>query len=116
MFNFGNIILTTMNLWMMWKLPFMPKTSKTTPRSFIENVAQFTNSIGRDGFEQINTSEIKELLELQDDNITETDSEVMQNPVSIEEKDTTSTEKTINYLQNLSECLRIPNELCDCLF
>lgn len=56
------------------------------------NVVEDAYGIGRDGFEQIESSDIQELFESQDEDLTETDLEVMLNPHSIEEEPSTSTE------------------------
>ena len=37
------------------------------------NIVEIANGIGRDGFEQIELSNIQELLESQDEDLTETD-------------------------------------------
>ncbi|KAH9493811.1 hypothetical protein DERF_014539 [Dermatophagoides farinae] len=55
------------------------------------NIAEIANGIGRDGFEQIESSDIQELLESQDEDLTETDLEEMLNSQPIEEKASTST-------------------------
>ena len=70
------------------------------------NIAEIASGIGRDGFEQIESSDIQELLESQDEDLTETVLEEMLNSRPIEEEASTST-------GNLSEGLRIANELCN---
>lgn len=77
------------------------------------NIAEIANGIGRDGFEQIESSDIQELLESQDEDLTETDLEEMLNSQPIEEEASTSTGKVTFNLKNLSEGLRMANELCD---
>ena len=77
------------------------------------NIAEIASGIGRDGFEQIESSDIQELLELQDEDLTETDLEEMLNSQPIEEEASTSTGNVTFNLKNLSEGLRMANELCD---
>lgn len=77
------------------------------------NIAEIANGIGRNGFEQIESSDIQELLESQDEDLTETDLEEMLNSQPIEEEASTSTENVTFTLKNLSEGLRMANELCD---
>lgn len=77
------------------------------------NIAEIANGIGRDGFEQIESSDIQELLESQDEDLTETDLEEMLNSQPIEEEASTSTGNVTFNLKNLSEGLRMANELCD---
>ncbi|GBP80084.1 Tigger transposable element-derived protein 1 [Eumeta japonica] len=77
------------------------------------NIAEITNGIGRHGFEQIESIDIQELLESQDEDLTETDLEEMLNSEPIEEEATTSTGNVTFNLKNLSEGLRMANELCD---
>ncbi|CAK1552926.1 unnamed protein product [Leptosia nina] len=48
-------------------------------QSLTANIAEIANGIGRDGFEQIESSDIQELLESQDEDLTETDLEEMLN-------------------------------------
>ncbi|CAG9568336.1 unnamed protein product [Danaus chrysippus] len=67
------------------------------------NIAEIANGIGRDGFEQIESSDIQELLESQDEDLTETDLEEMLNSQPIEEEASTSTENVTFTLKNLSE-------------
>ena len=50
------------------------------------NIAEIVNGIGRDGFEQIESSDFQELFESQDEDLTETDLEETLNPQSIEEE------------------------------
>uniref|UniRef100_A0A1B0GCS1 Uncharacterized protein n=1 Tax=Glossina morsitans morsitans TaxID=37546 RepID=A0A1B0GCS1_GLOMM len=73
-------------------------------------IAQIANGIGRDGSEQIGSSDIQELLELQDEDLTETDLEKMLNSQPIEEEASTSTANMTFNLESLSEGLRIANE------
>ena len=54
-------------------------------QTLTENISQVANGIGRDGFEQIKSSDIQKLLESQDD-LTETNWKEMLNPHPIEEK------------------------------
>ena len=55
------------------------------------NIAEIASGIGRDGFEQIESSDIQELLELQDEDLTETDLEEMLSSQPIEEEASRST-------------------------
>ncbi|KAL9907100.1 uncharacterized protein ACN427_003413 [Glossina fuscipes fuscipes] len=77
------------------------------------NIAEIANRIGRDGFEQIESSDIQELLESQDEDLTETGLEEMLNSPPIEEEASTSTANLTFNLKSLSEGLRMPNELGD---
>uniref|UniRef100_A0A1A9Z8M8 DDE-1 domain-containing protein n=1 Tax=Glossina pallidipes TaxID=7398 RepID=A0A1A9Z8M8_GLOPL len=77
------------------------------------NIAEIANGIGRDGFEQIESSDIQESLESQDEDLTETDLEEMLISQCIEEGVSTSTGNVTFNLKNLSEGLRMANELCD---
>ncbi|CAH0721938.1 unnamed protein product, partial [Brenthis ino] len=77
------------------------------------NIAEIANGIGRDGLEQIDSSDIQELLESQDEDLTETDLEEMLNLQPIEEEASTSTGNVTFNLKNLREGLRMANELCD---
>ncbi|GBP20903.1 Tigger transposable element-derived protein 1 [Eumeta japonica] len=43
------------------------------PQILTANIAEIANGIGRDGFEQIESSDIQELLESQNEDLTETD-------------------------------------------
>lgn len=77
------------------------------------NIAQVANEIGQGGFDELESSDIQELLESQDEDLNETDLEEMLNPHSIEEEASTSIEKITLNLNNLSEGLRMAHELCD---
>lgn len=81
-------------------------------QSLTENVVHVANGIGRDGFEQIEPSDIQELFDSQDE-LTETDLEEMLTPHSTEEEPSATTEKVTFNLKNLSEGLRRANDLCD---
>ncbi|GBP30881.1 NFX1-type zinc finger-containing protein 1 [Eumeta japonica] len=63
------------------------------PQILTANIAEIANGIGRDGFEQIESSDIQELLESQNEDLTETDLEEMLNSQPIEEEASTSTGK-----------------------
>lgn len=78
-----------------------------------ENIVQIANNIGRDGFEQLESNDIQELFESQDEDLTEMELEEMLNIDFSEEEPTTSTEKKTMTLKNLSEGLRMANDLCD---
>ncbi|KAL9872898.1 uncharacterized protein ACN427_013954 isoform 1-T2 [Glossina fuscipes fuscipes] len=67
------------------------------------NIAEIANEIGRDGFAQIESSDIRELLESQDEDLTETDLEEMLNSQPIEEEASTSTGNVTFNLKSLSE-------------
>ncbi|KAL9927345.1 tigger transposable element-derived protein 1-like [Glossina fuscipes fuscipes] len=77
------------------------------------NIAEIANGIGRDGFEQIESSDVQELPESQDEDLTETDLEEMLNAQPIEGEASTSTGNVAFNLKSLSEGLRMANELCD---
>ncbi|KAL9912861.1 tigger transposable element-derived protein 1-like [Glossina fuscipes fuscipes] len=77
------------------------------------NIAEIANAIGRDGFEEIESSDIQELLESQDEDLTETDLEEMLNSPPIEEKASTRTGNVTFNLKSLSEGLRMANGLGD---
>ena len=77
------------------------------------NIAEIANGIGRDGFEQIESSGVQEFLESQDEDLTATHLEAMLNSQPIEEEASTSTGNVTFNLKNLGECLRMANELCD---
>ena len=59
------------------------------------------------------SSDVQELLESQDEDLTETVLEEMLNSQPIEEEASTSTGNVTFNLKNLSEGLRIANELCN---
>ncbi|CAH2098324.1 unnamed protein product [Euphydryas editha] len=82
-------------------------------QTLIANIAEIANGIGRDGFEQIESSDIQELLESQDEDLTKTDLEEILNLQPIEEEASTSNENVTFHLKNLNEGLRMANELCD---
>lgn len=82
-------------------------------QTLTDNIAEIANGIERDGFEQIESSDIQELLESQDEDLTEIDLEEMLNSQSIEEEASMSTENVTFNLKILSEGLRMANELCD---
>ena len=71
------------------------------------------SGIGRDGFEQIESSDVQELLESQDEELTETNLKEMLNSQPIEDEASTSTGNVTFNLKNLSEDLRMANELYD---
>ncbi|KAL9915895.1 uncharacterized protein ACN2A1_002346 [Glossina fuscipes fuscipes] len=77
------------------------------------NIAEIANEIGRDEFEQIESSDIQELFESQYEDLTETDLEEVLNSPSIEEEASTSTGNVTFNLKSLSEGLRMANELGD---
>ena len=77
------------------------------------NIAEIVSGIGRDGFKQIESSDVQELLESQDEDLTETGLEEMLNSQPIEEEGSTSTGNLTFNLKNLGEGLRMANELCD---
>ena len=81
------------------------------------NIAEIGNGIGQDGFEQIESSDIQELLESRDEDLTETGLEEILNPPPIEEEASTSTGIVTLNLKNLSEGLRMANEsfVCVCV-
>ena len=62
-------------------------------QTLTENIAQTSNNIGRDGFEQLESNDIQELFESQMKDLTEMDLEEMLNTDFSEEEATTSTEK-----------------------
>uniref|UniRef100_A0A1B0AAH7 Uncharacterized protein n=1 Tax=Glossina pallidipes TaxID=7398 RepID=A0A1B0AAH7_GLOPL len=76
-------------------------------------IAEIANGIGGDGFEQIESRDIQELLESQDEDLTETDLEEMLNSRPIDGEASTTTENVTFNLKSLSEGLRMANELCD---
>lgn len=83
-------------------------------QTLAKDIAQVANDIGRDGFEQIESGDIQELLESQDEDLTETDLEEMLNLHPIEDEEaSTSTEKTTLNVKTLREGLKMANELCD---
>lgn len=82
-------------------------------QSLTANIVEIASGIGRDGFDQIESSDVQELLEAQDEDLTETDLEEMLNSQPIEEEASTSAENVTFNLKNLSEGLRMANELCD---
>ncbi|GBP35703.1 hypothetical protein EVAR_82637_1 [Eumeta japonica] len=69
-------------------------TKNLHPQILTANIAEIMNGIGRDGFEQIESSDIQELLESQNEDLTETDLEEMLNSQPIEEEASTSTGKS----------------------
>ncbi|KAL9876647.1 tigger transposable element-derived protein 1-like [Glossina fuscipes fuscipes] len=75
------------------------------------NIAEIANGIGRDGFEQIESNDIQELLKSQDEDLTETDFEEILNSQPIEEEASRSTGNVIFNLKSLSKGLRMANEL-----
>uniref|UniRef100_A0A1A9VG67 DDE-1 domain-containing protein n=1 Tax=Glossina austeni TaxID=7395 RepID=A0A1A9VG67_GLOAU len=77
------------------------------------NIAEIANGIGRGGFEQIESSDIQELLESQDEDLTATDLEEVIISQPIEEEASTSTGNVTFKLKSLSEGLRMANEFCD---
>uniref|UniRef100_A0A2A4JVK0 HTH CENPB-type domain-containing protein n=1 Tax=Heliothis virescens TaxID=7102 RepID=A0A2A4JVK0_HELVI len=83
-------------------------------QSLAANIAEIASEIGRDGFEQIESSDVQELLASQDEDLTETDLEEMINSQPMEEEEAlTSTGNVTFNMKNLSEGLRMANELCD---
>uniref|UniRef100_A0A1A9ZYP8 HTH CENPB-type domain-containing protein n=1 Tax=Glossina pallidipes TaxID=7398 RepID=A0A1A9ZYP8_GLOPL len=66
------------------------------------NIAEIANGVGRDGFEQIESSDIQQLLESQDEALTETDLEEMLISQPIEEEASTSTGNVTFNLKSLS--------------
>ncbi|KAL9928133.1 tigger transposable element-derived protein 1-like isoform 1-T3 [Glossina fuscipes fuscipes] len=83
------------------------------------NIAEIANGIhgihgiGRDRFEQIESSDIEKLLESQDEDLTEIDLEEMLNSEPIEEEASTSTGNVTFNLKCLRKGLRMANELDD---
>lgn len=77
------------------------------------NKTEIANVLGRDEFEQIESSDIQELLESRDEDLTETDLEEMLNSQPLEEEGSTCTGNVIVNLKNFSEGLRIANEIRD---
>lgn len=64
------------------------------------NIAEIANGIERDGFEQIESSDIQESLESEDEDFTENDMEDMLNSQPIEEEASTSTGNVTINLKN----------------
>ena len=87
--------------------------SKANSNFNCKKLQEIASGIRRDGFEQIESSDVQESLESQDEDLTETDLEEMLNSQPIEEEASTSTGNVTFNLKNLREGLRMANELCD---
>ena len=65
--------------------------SKANSNFNCKKLQEIASGIRRDGFEQIESSDVQESLESQDEDLTETDLEEMLNSQPIEEEASTST-------------------------
>ena len=82
-------------------------------RNLTANIAKIASGIGREGFKQIESSDVQDLPELQDGDLTESDLEEMLNSQPIEKEASTSIGNVTFIWKNLSEGLSMANELCD---
>ncbi|XP_026470953.1 tigger transposable element-derived protein 1-like [Ctenocephalides felis] len=97
----------------LWPVVTTENDEPVQVQNLMANIVEIANEIGRDGFELIELSDIQELLETQDEALTETDLEKMLNVQLIEEETPTGTDIATFNLKNLSKGLRMANELCE---
>lgn len=96
--------------------PDLPVDNEEEPvqiQTLTENIIEVAHGIGQDGFEQIESSDIEELLKSQNEDLTETDLEELLDAPSTGEQASTGTEQMTLNLENLSEGLRMASELCE---